>query len=105
MLVSLITFFASSLVNEAAFSESFSNTLSILANLLDNIVIQGNVTIVTFDEETEDMVVLWETEDFEYDSFNIPYGIATAEVIYMNTKNKPIDEYGELVIEVRFTEE
>lgn len=77
----------------------------ILANLLDNIVIQGNVTIITFDEETESMIVLWETEDFEYDSFNIPYGIATAEVIYMYSKNKPIDEYGELVIEVRFTEE
>ena len=74
----------------------------ILANLLDNIVIQGNVTIITFDEETESMIVLWETEDFEYDSFNIPYGIATAEVIYMYSVNskKDDDEYGTLVIEV-----
>ena len=74
----------------------------ILANLLDNIVIQGNVTIVTFDEETESMIVLWETEDFEYDSFNIPYGIATAEVLYMYSVNskKDDDEYGTLVIEV-----
>lgn len=75
----------------------------VVADLLENVTIQGNVVITTFDEEAEDMVVLWETEDFEYDVYNIPYGLAMAEVLYMYTRNKPIDEYGELVIEVRFT--
>ena len=74
----------------------------VVADLLKNVTIQGNVVITTFDEETEDMVVLWETEDFEYEHCKIPYGIATMCIGYMYSVNSKKDdcEYGILVIEV-----
>ena len=76
----------------------------VVADLLKNVTIQGNVVITTFNEKTEAMVVLWETEDFEYEHCKIPYGIATMCIEYMysvnSKKDDDDDEYGILVIEV-----
>ena len=36
-----------------------------IADLIERMTIQGNVVICVYDSIKEDMITLWETEDFE----------------------------------------
>ena len=78
-----------------------------IADLIERMTIQGNVVICVYDSIKEDMITLWETNDFEYECCKIPYGIATMCIGYMYSVNSKKDdyEYGTLVIEVVEEEE
>lgn len=53
-----------------------------IADLMENLQLEGAVRVQKWNEETADNEILYETEDIRYD-YNIPYRICVKGISYM----------------------